>query len=155
MSYLTIHREYASGLTKEEIQERLTECVKSSKVGKFYCKKKGQDIYKISARFSVGTLHFSGGLGGLAINALVDLSNAENGKLQIRTKVRVEHYFIAIVLLIMIFTSVATGGFNFVHLSGVTFIMVITHLWFHLVYRVQENRLIQKVVDLLKLTKQS
>lgn len=151
MSYLTINREYSSQLSKDEIIDLLDQCTKSTKVGKFYCKKRKDNLYKVSARFSVGTLNFSGGFGGLAINALVDLSNADNGKLHIRTNVRVEHYFLGIVLLIMLYSNIAAGGFAALHLLGVFGIMAITHFWFHFVYRVQENMLIRKVVELLGL----
>lgn len=94
MSYLTINKTFKSSYSKEELLILLKASEESAKAGGFYCKKAGDD-FKINARFSLGTLHFSGGFGNSIGVRLKLLSQSDS--IRVFTKVRPEHFFILLI----------------------------------------------------------
>jgi len=106
--------------------------------------------YKISANFSLGTLQISGF--GVPISICMSIENPEMGnpKVSVNSKIRVEHYFFAIVFgFIIPFSLLSDQPWYFSLFSFGLFFVV--HFWFHLVYRVQENELTKKLIGQLKL----
>ncbi len=150
--YLTLRRVFTIPISSEEVNERLRAAIVSSRAGGFYCKRIENNLFKVSARISLGTLVFSGG-GGTSISAYVDLSELNVNRVIVFTRVRVEHYFFSVVFLII---GLATYFDSDGGLYDVLFpigLFVVFHFWFHFVYRVQENHLIFKVAEFLDLNR--
>jgi hypothetical protein len=107
---------------------------------------------------SWGTLVFKGGLAGLKVDGInvrakTSALGTDQLKINFRTRIRPEHYFI-IGLFIFFFTGTIFGKdepwWTFIYLLG---LWIICHSWFQFIYRSQENHLIEKVVKKLRLVK--
>ncbi|MBI3221385.1 MAG: hypothetical protein HYZ44_17875 [Bacteroidetes bacterium] len=113
---------------------------------------------KLYPDISWGTMVFKGGLTGLqvdGINVRAKTSTVGTDRLKInfRTRIRPEHYFI-IGLFIFFFIgtifSKEKPGWTFLFLFG---LWIICHSWLQFIYRSQENNLIEKLVKKLRLEK--
>ena len=108
---------------------------------------------KLSPTISWGTMTSTGGLSFIdGINVKVLLSKLSENSVQVnfKTSVRPEHY---IIIVIFIGFGIAVSlsdepSWLYVYLFGLWIIM---HLWFQFIYRFQENRLVEKLVDKLEL----
>ena len=123
----------------------------SSNHKRFRTTELGDRNYKILAKFSLGTIYVTGGV-GVPINVLMNIKKDEsaNPTVHVTSKLRVEHYiFVALFSLIFLITLLSNEPWYLpLFILGLFFIF---HFWFHLVYRVQENELINKLRGQLKL----
>ncbi len=106
---------------------------------------------------SWGTMVFKGGLQGLkleGINVRAKTSPLGTDRLKInfRTRIRPEHYFLFGLFIFFFIVNVFTNEpwWIFLYLLG---LWIICHGWFQFIYRAQENYLIDKVVKKLRLVK--
>lgn len=148
--HLTLERTFEFPGRSEELQERMEFLSANHK--RFFCKKLANDSYEISAKLSLGTAHFTGGF-GVPIGIQMDIFSNELNypTVQVSSKIRIEHYLLAGIFAIMILTNLVIGD-NVWYLTLVLLgIFIISHFWFHLMYRTQENELIKKLKGQLKL----
>ncbi|MEQ8240639.1 MAG: hypothetical protein RIA69_15580 [Cyclobacteriaceae bacterium] len=147
--YLRISRIFEFPGSSDELMERVEFLSNNHK--RFRTTELGDKNYKISAKFSLGTLYMSGGL-GVPINVLMNIKTDEsaNPTIHVTSKVRVEQYiFIALFSFIFTITLLSNEPWYLpLFIIGLFFVF---HFWFHLVYRVQENELINKLKGQLKL----
>ena len=110
--------------------------------------------YKISARFSLGTIHMMGGF-GVPINVRMSIDEPEmsNPKIYVTSNTRVEHYFFIVAFTFMFLITLFSNEPWYLSLFIIGLFFVF-HFWFHMVYRVQENELINKLKGQLKLYEQ-
>lgn len=110
--------------------------------------------YKITARFSLGTIQMLGGF-GVPINIEMSIGQSElsNPKVYVKSKTRVEHYFLVVIFAFMLLVTLFSNEswYLSLYIIGLFFVC---HFWFHMVYRVQENELINKLKGQLKLIEQ-
>jgi hypothetical protein len=108
--------------------------------------------FKVYANISWGTLVFSGGgsIDGINIRGTILDIDSQKAKVILKTRIRPEHYFLIVIFVFIMFTLTNESLKTYLYLSG---IWIICHLWFQFIYRIQENQLIGKVIDKLKLTK--
>lgn len=113
---------------------------------------------KLYPDISWGTLVFKGGLSGLQVDGInvrakTSTLGTDRLKINFRTRIRPEHYFI-IGLFIFFFIGSIFGKeepwWTFLYLLG---LWITCHSWFQFIYRTQENYLIEKVVKKLRLVK--
>jgi hypothetical protein len=86
----------------------------------------------------------------ITVRALVAELDDGRVKINFRTRVRIEHYFLIILFIIFFicFNHADESPWVNFFLLGV---WIIFHVWFHFIYRYQENRLIEKLVEKLRL----
>jgi hypothetical protein len=109
--------------------------------------------YKIHYAFSIGTLIIKNApsvVDGINVNVLANFKNANSLDVCLFTKIRPEHYFIAI-------------GFTFISLGTLFFsdiilpklfsipVWICFHLWFHWILRAQEDTLVNNLEKELNL----
>ncbi len=148
MSYLTINKSFTTNSSKEELLSLLKASEESAKAGGFYCKNLGDSEFKINARFSLGTLHFSGGFGN-SIGVRLKLSSTDS--IRVYSKIRPEHYFILLTFSVFFFAAFSEPTIDWESILFTSVMLIICHLWFQLIYRVQENYLIKRVSEYLGL----
>lgn len=141
---LTINRDYIFFGLQADFESQL------NKIKWVRTNPTGKNEIKLFPFVSLGTLMF-GGIGSLSINVLVRSSPIDEGTLKINfsTKIRPEHYFIAALFILFLIVFILKEGIGVgLFILG---LWIIFHLWFQLVYRVQENHLIDKVVGKCRL----
>lgn len=116
----------------------------------------GNRTYKIAAKFSLGTLHFTGGFGmPINVQMSIDEMSSSSPTVNVKSKIRVEHYFMIFVFGFMLTINTVTGNQPWYLPLYSLGLFIICHFWFHMVYRVQENELINKLKGQLKLIEKS
>lgn len=82
--------------------------------------------------------------------ALVAKLDNEIVTINFRTRVRIEHYFLVALFIVffVVFNQTEESPWVNVFLFGA---WTFSHLWSHFIYRYQENRLIEKLVEKLRL----
>lgn len=120
--------------------------------------KKSKDInyQMLSEREIQFSPTISWGTGGMGfkinVRALVSDLNSDRLKINIKTSVRPEHYFI-IVLFIFFFIGIISSNESKWHIVFVFGLWIICHSWFQFIYRLQEKYLLDKIVKRLRLSK--
>jgi hypothetical protein len=106
---------------------------------------------------SWGTMVFKGGLQvlkveGINVRAKTSPLGPDRLKINFRTRIRPEHYFLVGLFVFFFIVNAFTNepGWIFLYLLG---LWIICHSWFQFIYRAQENYLIEKVVKKLRLVK--
>lgn len=100
---------------------------------------------KFSPKISWGVLNVI----GTEINVRALLTGLDSGKIKInfRTSIRPEHFFLIVLFAIPFFTlDLTIWG-----VLGLVGLWIIFHLWFHFIYRYQENKVIDNIIEKLKL----
>jgi hypothetical protein len=146
---LTIDEEYVFLGDRRDLIDILQE----SKVVNF--KLTDNTEIKLYPDISWGTMVFKGGLSLIdGINVRARTTDLEPGRLKVnfKTRIRPEHYFIiglfAFFFLVTTFSS--ESKWIFIYLLG---LWIVCHCWFHFIYRLQENHLMDKVIKKLRLVK--
>lgn len=114
----------------------------------------GEGQINFKQRMSWGTMTMNGIdlVDGINVKALVTHLDSERMKINLRTKVRPEHYFLSVTfvaLLIMVKFS-NEPKWLFLYVFGV---WIVCHAWFQFIFRLQENNLVDKIVKKLELVK--
>lgn len=148
MSYLTINKKYSlkpNSNLNEQIEALLDE------KEEFEATKLDNSLIKIISKVSWGVLIIRGGGGGFPIYVIVDSSNSKtHGTLNIKTKIRKENYFLFGMLILFEISGTFSNEDIWTHIFVVG-LFIVSHFWFHFIYRLQENVLIKKVVSKLQL----
>jgi hypothetical protein len=108
----------------------------------------GKWEYELTSKISFGTiLSFWGG--GIYCNLQFQdpYKNQNNPTLIISTDTRVEHYVI-LGLFLLFYILIGTTQVILAMLA----LQLLAHLWFHWIYRIQENKLIAKIQSAFELT---
>ena len=115
-----------------------------------------KNTFEGRASFSLGVLMGSGGMSlNNGIKVFFEIEEVEPAKyyLNFSTKLRIEHFFFAILFLfIIIGTSLSSDTPFYVPLFMFA-LWGVTHLWFHFVFRWQEQGLIEDIIRPLKVKK--
>lgn len=141
---LTLNKEFVFNGQMEEFKEIL----KKSNLN--YETLSEREI-KFTPTISWGTLTFGGGFSiGISVRALLSDLGPDRLKINLRTSVRPEHYFLIVVFIVFFINAISDdeskGMFIYVFV-----IWIVCHLWFQFIYRLQENSLADKVVKRLRL----
>jgi hypothetical protein len=89
---------------------------------------------------------------GIHVRAYVAVLDSDRLKIFLQTKVRPEHYFL-VVMFIIFLIAISFSDESKWALLYVSGLWIICHVWFQFIYRLQENRLVGKIVKKLSLTK--
>ena len=117
----------------------------------FTCNRLSINSFEILSIVSLGTLTVSGGsFNPIRVQAEITKLDEATSLVNISTYVRIEHYFFVLIFAVILMTEIYMKGPWSMSLItiGVFFIF---HLWFHFIYRLQENSLIKKIVKQLGL----
>jgi hypothetical protein len=148
---LELNREFNYQGTKEELEQSLTSFKELN------IENVSKKSYKLRPHFSLGTIRVKG-LPGLidGINVVFTINEIEKEKQHIRftTNIRFEHFFIAIVFIVIITGILFSEESKWLVLYS-TGLWLVFHLWFHWILRVQENLVVEKTVKRLRLRKLS
>ncbi len=110
---------------------------------------------KFFPTISWGTMAITNGIGlvdGINVRALISESNHGRLKVNLKTSIRPEHYFIIVIFIFISMVTILTEESKWIVLLDLV-LWIIVHWWFQFIYRFQENYLVDKVVDRLRLTK--
>lgn len=149
LKHLTLNRSFIFDGNREEFMDilRQTDNIAIEKTTK-------QEI-KIAPTVSWGTLTFSGGASSYGINIRANLTEFGPNKLKVhlRTPIHPEHYLVIVTFIFFLVISGFSGGSKKSEWFYVLGIWIVCHLWFHFMYRLQENYILKKIVDKLGLKK--
>ncbi len=129
--------------------EQLNEKIRLNNNKKFKTEWSEYNRFKFTAKWSLGTLIIDGfpkatdGIGGFA--ELKKISDIKT-KVELRTKIRSELYFV-IILVPLVYIVAIVSKQEFSNWTLLYFPLIL--LWFWFVYRVQEKMLFKKVKDYL------
>lgn len=152
LKYLQINRTFEFPGHIAELMERMNYLEKTTK--RFRTTQLSKWNYMISAPFSMGTIHAMGGLGvPINIQMRIVQSDMSSPKVYVTSNIRVEHYFLIVLFTIMFLITLFNNEPWYLSLLPIGLFFV-SHYWFHMVYRVQENELINKVKGQLRLKEQ-
>jgi hypothetical protein len=87
---------------------------------------------------------------GINVRATTCALDANRLRINFRTSVRVEHFMLIVIFIFFIIMIVAANGMsaNLIVIGG---LWAICHCWFQFIYRLQEKKVISKVVRKLEL----
>ena len=98
---------------------------------------------------SWGTLRISGGVSfGIYLKATLKEQDCSSVKINFKTNIRPEHYFI-IAVFIFFFVGVIFSGESMWLFHYVLVLWIILHCWFQFIIRLQENYLLERIVKRL------
>jgi hypothetical protein len=148
--YLRINRNFEFPGPIDELTERMNFLTTNQK--RFRCEKRSLHEFKIKAKFSLGTLIVAGGWGS-PINILMQIKEKEesNPHVEIRSKIRIEHYFFLAIFGFLFLITLSSDDQPWSINLFMVGLFVAVHFWFHMIYRVHENKLIHKLKGQLKL----
>ncbi|MBS1553548.1 MAG: hypothetical protein JSU09_01365 [Bacteroidetes bacterium] len=144
---LTVDREFIFNGQLTDFNERL------GKLKDIRCNALSDREIKFSPFISLGTMVISGAVGlvdGINVRAIISDTDTNQLKINLKTKVRPEHYFI-IVLFIFSFVAIIFSNESKWLIPYVFGLWIICHAWFQFIYQLQENHLIEKIVSKLRL----
>lgn len=143
----TINQEYAFYGTRLEFNEKV---ITFKSIDFEYLSEKE---IKFSPKLSLGTLIFEGGLiavEGINVKATISEFDSDRLRIKISSKVRFEHFFIAIMFLFFLIIPIIKNESIWLIFS-ILGLWIIFHSWFQFIYRAQENQLIHTIVSNLKM----
>lgn len=146
---LKLYREYIFHGSYEELQTSFEQLKKPRTT------RVNESTFKVRPLISLGTLIVYGfGKSIDGINVLASTQSIDENRQQVTftTKIRTKHYFF-----IFVFGFITIISFSAKDSPPITLVLglwIVFHLWFQLVYRVQEKIVMEKVADKLKLTEQ-
>lgn len=146
LKFLELNKVYSYGGTKSELLDTIENCKD------FIIEAIDDDRYKISSKKSVGTLMIND-LPDIVdgINVVMTVTNGINHQVaSFSSKLRVEHFLIfslyTTFLIIGIIKKIAA-----IEYFALLAMWLVTHLFFQMVYRSQENFMVESIVDELGL----
>ncbi|MBF8963498.1 hypothetical protein I0P70_09585 [Pontibacter sp. FD36] len=144
---LRLNEEYVFSGTAQDLEQFLL----SSKEPQV--RKIGRQLYSLTPCFSMGTLVVTGmtrQATGISVTASVAEINKDYQQVQFKTTPRIEHFFIGIIFLIITVIVIVQGEslWFYLFLPG---LWVVAHLWFHTIYRAQEEEVVDMIVRRLRL----
>ena len=142
---LRINRTFKYSGTSKELYDFLQEmsAEKWYKGADYSIDDLGNFEFRVKSKFSFGTIRFFNSVSaGIYCKLKMDNPNVveKNPIVKITTGIRIEHFFI---LVILAFITLKEGISFLLPALGIT---LFASLWFHIMYRWQENSLIDKVV---------
>jgi hypothetical protein len=139
LKHLTIDRLYTFSGDKEE----MIALVKKSDLRYSF---EGDNRIEFSPRVSFGIVGFF----FIKVKLIIVKAGADQVRIRLATSVRPEHYFIALLCSVIIISGIVDGE-DISTTIGVSIVWAIMHLWFHFIYRLQENSMARKIVEALHL----
>jgi len=106
--------------------------------------------YNIESTGSVGILFVNNiPLTGINVTAKIVESTSTNQRLLFTTKMRVEHYFISIICLFLVFVAISKHE-PIITLLSLLVIWILCVFFFQWIYRMQEEALLTKIIRVLE-----
>lgn len=143
---LTIDKNFLFKGSHEDFIEKLT------KSKGFNFQKLSKREYKFRPDVSLGTMRLSGGFGfGIYLNVFLRDQGSDQMRINFKTNIRPEHYFLLFILLVCILGIIFSGESKLIILYFLG-MSLICHSWFQYIYRLQENYLMDKLIKRFRLS---